>query len=123
MRSVRQGTDYFELRYEVEECKMRMLDKYPYLPLFLGSVMREEDEDVEELIREPRQKYAEQLSSLMMQADYGALTAKEDYLLLIDMVDYTIEALLTDAYRSRSFSPERYLMEVRKHLDAMKKLL
>ena len=76
-----------------------------------------------ELIKEPRQKYAEALSKIMMQADYSTLTGHEDYLLLIDMLDYTIEALMTDGYRSPVFSAERYLMEVRKHISALEKLL
>lgn len=123
MKPVKSGTDYFELRYHIEECKMVMMEKYPYLPLFLGSIVREEDPDVEELIREPRAKYAGQLSDIMMQADYSLLRRHEDYLLLIDMLDYTLEALLADAYRSSVFSAGRYLMEVRKHISAMQKLL
>ena len=123
MMAVPEGADYFTLRYAVEECKMTMMKKYPYLPLFLNSIVREEDPDVEKLIREPRQKYAEQLSEIMMQADYTLLRNHEDYLLLIDMLDYTIEALLADGYRSPVFSPSRYLMEVQKHIDVMKRLL
>ncbi|MBR5420322.1 MAG: TetR/AcrR family transcriptional regulator [Lachnospiraceae bacterium] len=123
MKPFTPGMDYFRLRYEIEACKMDMMEKYPYLPLFLNSIVREEDPDVAELIREPRQKYAEQLSGIMMQADYSALRNKEDYLLLIDMLDYTIEALMADGYRSPVFAPGRYLMEVQKHINAMQALL
>lgn len=123
MAQIKSGTDYFTLRYEIEECKMLMMEKYPYLPLFLYSIIREEDPDVTELIREPRQKYAEAVSKIMMQADYSALTGHEDYLLLIDMLDYSIEALMNDGYRSPVFSSERYLMEVKKHIAALQKLL
>ncbi len=123
MAQIKSGTDYFELRYKVEECKMVMMEKYPYLPLFLYSIVREEDPEVAELIKEPRQKYAEALSNIKMQADYSALMRHEDYLLLIDMLDYSIEALMNDSYRSPVFSPERYLMEVKKHISALQKLL
>ena len=123
MRSVRPGADYFALRYEVEEGKMRMLDKYPYLPLFLNSIAKEDDEDVVELIREPRAKYAEQLKQILLQADYGRLKEHEDYLLLLDMLDYTLEALLANGYRSAVFSRERYLTEAEKHIRALKKLI
>ncbi len=123
MHQIKNGTDYFSVRYSIEECKMVMMEKYPYLPLFLYSILREEDPDVSELIKEPRQKYAEALSKIMLQADYSALRDHEDYLLLTDMLDYTIEALMNDSYRSPVFAPERYLMEVKKHLSAMEKLL
>ena len=123
MRTVRQGADYFALRYEVEEGKMRMLDKYPYLPLFLDSIAREDDEEVVEMIKEPREKYAEQLQQLLLQADYAPLKAHDDYLLLIDMLNYTLEALLANGYRSPVFSKERYLTEVQKHIQALKKLI
>ena len=119
MRTVRQGADYFALRYEVEEGKMRMLDKYPYLPLFLDSIAREDDEEVVEMIKEPRAKYAEQLQQLLLQADYAPLKAHDDYLLLIDMLNYTLEALLANGYRSPVFSKERYLTEVQKHIQAL----
>ena len=76
-----------------------------------------------ELIKEPRQKYAEALSNIKMQADYSTLMRHEDYLLLIDMLDYSIEALMNDSYRSPVFSPDRYLMEVKKHISALQKLL
>ena len=123
MHQIKSGTDFFSVRYSVEECKMVMMEKYPYLPLFLYSILREEDPDVSEMIKEPRQKYAEALSKIMMQADYSALRDHDDYLLLIDMLDYTIEALMNDSYRSPVFSPDRYLMEVKKHISAMEKLL
>ena len=123
MRTVRPGADYFALRYEVEEGKMRMLDKYPYLPLFLDSIAREDDEEVVEMIKEPREKYAEQLQQLLLQADYAPLKAHDDYLLLIDMLNYTLEALLANGYRSPVFSKERYLTEVQKHIQALKKLI
>ncbi|MBQ9867572.1 MAG: TetR/AcrR family transcriptional regulator [Lachnospiraceae bacterium] len=123
MAQIKSGTDYFTLRYEIEECKMQMMEKYPYLPLFIYSIIREEDPDVAELIKEPRQKYAEAVSKIMMQADYSALTNHEDYLLLIDMLDYSIEALMNDGYRSPVFSAERYLTEVKKHISALQKLL
>ena len=123
MRTVRQGADYFALRSEVEEGKMRMLDKYPYLPLFLDSIAREDDEEVVEMIKEPREKYAEQLQQLLLQADYAPLKAHDDYLLLIDMLNYTLEALLANGYRSPVFSKERYLTEVQKHIQALKKLI
>ena len=123
MAQIKSGTDYFELRLKIEECKMVMMEKYPYLPLFLYSIVREEDPEVSELIKEPRQKYAEALSKVMMQADYSALTSHEDYLLLIDMLDYSIEALMNDGYRSPVFSAERYLTEVKKHISALQKLL
>ncbi len=123
MAQIKSGTDYFTLRYEIEECKMQMMEKYPYLPLFIYSIIREEDPDVAELIKEPRQKYAEAVSKIMMQADYSVLTNHEDYLLLIDMLDYSIEALMNDGYRSPVFSAERYLTEVKKHISALQKLL
>jgi AcrR family transcriptional regulator len=123
MRSVKPGADYFALRYEVEEGKMRMLDKYPYLPLFLDSILKEDDEEAVEMIREPRARYAEQLQQLLLQADYAPLKAHDDYLLLIDMLNYTLEALLANGYRSVVFSKERYLTEVQKHIQALKKLI
>lgn len=123
MRSVKPGADYFALRYEIEEGKMRMLDKYPYLPLFLNSIAKEDDEEVLDMIREPRAKYAEQLQQLLLQADYAPLKMHEDYLLLIDMLDYTLEALLANGYRSPVFSGERYLAEAQKHIRALKKLI
>ena len=46
MCSIEDGEDYFDVRIKFEVCKMRMIDKYPYMPLFICEVLREEDPDV-----------------------------------------------------------------------------
>jgi len=123
IKPTKPSADYLELRYEIEERKIRMVEKYPYLPLFLYSIVREDDPDVEETLRVPRQRYAEQIAAFTMSADMSALKAHEDYLLILDMLEYTMDALLVDGYRAPVFSGERYLSEVRRHIDALRALL
>ncbi|MCR5208795.1 MAG: TetR/AcrR family transcriptional regulator [Lachnospiraceae bacterium] len=123
MLTVEQGEDYFLVRMKFEICKMKMIDKYPYLPLFICGILKEEDPDVEESIREVRNRYVDTCQEMMLKADYSGLRRCEDYVLLTDMLDYTIEALMQDGYHGSSFSKERYLMQVQKHIDALKTLI
>ncbi len=123
MRPSKAGSDYFDVRYDIEVCKTVMMNKYPYLPLFLISIEKEDDEEVQGILADPKAKYAEDMNELMMNADYGRLLEYDNRLLLTDMLDYTIDALMTEGYRAASFSKERYLVAVRKHLDALKELL
>ena len=39
--------DYFDLKKKLEEVKISLVDKYPYLPLLLTSIMDESDEEVD----------------------------------------------------------------------------
>ncbi len=123
MPAMRGGMDYFELRYEIESRKMNMRAKYPYLPLFLYSISREEDPDVLPFLREPRHTYDEEIRQLHLKADISMLKKFSDYLLIIDMLDYTMEALLVDGYRAEEFQPGIYLGEVRRHMDVLRALL
>ena len=123
MRTIKEGMDYFDVRYDMEVCKTIMMNKYPYLPLFLISLAKEDDEDVADTLKDPLARYREDMSELMQAADYGKLLDHEDHVLLTDMVDNTIDALMTEGYRSVTFPKERYLDSVRKHLRALKKLL
>ncbi len=123
MRTMKEGMDYFDLRYDMEICKTIMMNKYPYLPLFLISICEENDEDVQEVLKDPLARYREDMSELMLTADYGRLLDHEDRVLLTDMVDHTIDALMKEGYRTAAFPKERYLDSVRKHLRALKKLL
>ncbi|MCR5598323.1 MAG: TetR/AcrR family transcriptional regulator [Lachnospiraceae bacterium] len=123
MCSIEDGEDYFDVRIKFEVCKMRMIDKYPYMPLFICEVLREEDPDVEDDIADVRERYNDMMQELLLKADYRALRRYDDYYLLTDMLDYTMDTLLMNGYHSGSFSKEEYLSQVKKHMEAMKKVI
>ena len=120
MCSVGEDEDYFDVRMKLEGMKMRMTDKYPYLPLFIQSVLNEEDPDALPEINDVRDLYNEQVGILLGKADYSKLKNCKDYLLLTDMLDNTAGALLEKGYRSGTFTKESYLREFQKYADALK---
>ncbi|HOO79911.1 MAG TPA: TetR/AcrR family transcriptional regulator [Lachnospiraceae bacterium] len=115
-------TDYFKLMIQMERGKMNMMEKYPFLPLFLVSLSKERDEEAISLIQEARERYDERISEIMIKADYSKIRAKAETGKVNKMITYTLEALTQEYYESAIFRKEQYLEEADSYLQMIKSL-
>lgn len=114
--------DFFKLRYKLEEVRVSLADKYPYLPILISSMLREMDEEAVEIIANIRQQYIEKYKEIMLKADYTIFESREDASRLNEMLDATFDRLLMDSYRLSYLNRERYLQNVEEYLNMSKKM-
>ena len=110
------------MRRGIERAKVAMMEKYPYLPLLLISLLRETDEDALMAVSDIRDKYADTVSEMQIQTNREFLRRKEEAGKLIDIITFALDGLLEAHYRKPVFRKERFLEEADGYLDYMKSL-
>lgn len=118
----KEETDYFEICRKIERAKIAMMEKYPFLPLLLLTMLRERDEDALESLEEVRKKYQETLLSVYMQSNLDFFRHKEQFSKLMQVMEYTESGIMEKHYREPYFSARRYMEEVQQYLDYFKSL-
>ncbi|MBE5894597.1 MAG: TetR/AcrR family transcriptional regulator [Lachnospiraceae bacterium] len=114
--------DFFKVRRGIERAKVAMMEKYPYLPLLLISLLRETDEDALMAVSDIRDKYADTVSEMQIQTNREFLRRKEEAGKLMDIITFALDGLLEAHYRKPVFRKERFLEEADGYLDYMKSL-
>ena len=115
-------TDYFSLRRRIEEIKMSMTDKYPYLPLFIVSFLEEDSEDVVADTENLRQEYRDKYRSFFHSLSAAGFDTPGDMKDCDELLDNAFDNILKNKYKSPVFSSEEYLKEVDKYLKLVSKL-
>jgi AcrR family transcriptional regulator len=114
--------DFFAICEGIERAKVAMMEKYPYLPLLLLSLLREQEEVALESVRELKEQYLDMLLQLQMQANTDFFRKKEHFSKLMGIIDYTRNGILEEYYYKPVFHKEGYLEEVGQYLRYMKSL-
>jgi len=115
--------DYFDLKKKLEEVKISLVDKYPYLPLLLTSIMDESDEEALEVIVDMRQQYIDKKTEIMMRADKSIFSSGDEARLLGEMLDASFDHLLCECYRAPVFSGQSYLDGITNYIALAKKMV
>lgn len=116
-------TDYFLLRSKLEEIKMSLVDKYPYLPLLLSAIMDEDDEEAIEVIHDLKQQYIDKKTEILMQADKTIFVDGDEARHLGAMLDASFDHLLRESYRVPVFSRDNYLDGIHNYIEIAKKMV
>ncbi len=114
--------DYFEIRKQIEFCKMQILKNYPYMQQFLD---RSKTEDVKEAllaIENQRKELSELYGNILGRADREKFKDGVDYSKLDAMINYTIRGIMTERFFEASFHPEMLHEEVSGYLDMLQKI-
>ncbi len=123
MLRIESDEDYFSVRMKIEQCKMKMIDLYPYLPLFLVELHTERSPEVRKPLKDVVDKYETALETVLVKCDFGKLQERTDMLRVLRMLDYSLDAILRDCYASSEvFSKEQYLKEAAKYIETAKEL-
>lgn len=113
----------FELLKCFERTKMILMEKYPYLPLLIITVLEEQDSDALSIIQDSINAYKECLVGLMGRADFGLLRESPYLSKLSFMTDTTFRRILKACYNEPVFRREYYLEECYGYIDMAESLL
>ena len=114
--------DYFALRKNIEEIRMSMSEKYPYLPLFIISLLEEDADDVVLDIEATRIQYREKYRELFHNVNVNAFESPLVMRETDELLNLAFDNILRKKYQSPIFSREDYLDEVDRYLNLMMKI-
>lgn len=115
-------TDYFNLIWQIKQAQIQVMHTYPYMLQFLNESKKE---DVKEALIETEEKRSvlpEQYNQIMKKAETGLFKGDVDVNKLTKMIDFTLNGLMTEKFRTGEFQPEQYAEEVKQYLQMVKKI-
>ncbi len=113
-------TDYFELISQIKGSQLKAMKNYPYILQFLN---RSREENVSEALVETREKrdiLPDQYKEIMARADADKFKKNADLNKVTRVLEFTMDGLMSEQFRTGSFQPELYFQEVRQYLSMMK---
>ena len=114
--------DYFDFIMNIENVKLELMDKYPYLPLLLISIEEEDDSEAVALIKETRQAYNDYMTGCVMKADKGMWDDENDFTLMSEMLRYTLRNMMRQYYKEPVFRKESYSKKTEQYVKMLKKM-
>ncbi len=99
-------TDYFAIRRNIEHVRISIMRSYPYLYLFLKTMMNENSDEVKEVIAPYRETYFNMMEQCLSKADWSEVDPR----ILRSKVDVIVEATIEDIYR-RAFKTSIFSMD------------
>ena len=114
--------DFFELIKRREAAKMQALKKYPYMQLFIDSVLYEEVAEALCATEEKKNVLPEALESLMKGADTSRFKPEVKLQKLNRLIEYTLRGMMEDCFLENSFQPDMMYEEINSYLLMLKKL-
>ncbi len=115
--------DYFAIRRQMEDCRLKVLKNYPYMQLYLDSCDRESEAEAREAITEAKAVLSEAYQQLLGQANQKAFAAGVDFEKMNIMLEYTLIGLTAKHLASPAFDPEKLYEESVQYLDALEKMV
>ena len=114
-----QNTDYFNTKLAIENNKLAMVGKYPYLPLLIISMKEEEDMEAKEITKEIVEAMDAKISEQLADTYKSSFGDVEIGIKINEMVDAFLSKLLREQYNSPVFSEKYYLENVGIYLDVL----
>ena len=115
--------DYFALREKLESAKMSLVDKYPYLPLIIQSVLKETDEEAIEVAGDIRQQYIDKIQEIYEISDRSIFADSNEARYVTEMLDASFENKLWECYLAPVFSKQNYLDGIHNYIEIIKKVV
>lgn len=118
-----ESKDVFDMILDFEHVKMKLMDKYPYLPLLIISALEERDEEACLMIADLREAYNDLLNRLLQKCIFSENVDSDSMMTLGYMIDSSFRRKIIENYNSSSFSQEKYLEECKNIIDTVRKML
>ncbi|MCI2049239.1 MAG: TetR family transcriptional regulator [Lachnospiraceae bacterium] len=110
--------NYFSIQRQMAAAEVNVERLYPYVLLYLDSVMRETSEEALSVIADSRSLVSDCVSGLLSSAD----PVPADCALLTNMIDFTKHGLLRAHVDDPAFDPEALEKEIDVYLDYLERL-
>lgn len=115
-------TGYFDIYKTTEQIKMLVRKSYPYIPLFLASVMNEKDEEAVKAVHNYIDAYSQKVKKPFENVDDSLWMPGVDKEVLDMTVSFTMLGILKEEYEKDSFDADEYIRRISEYLDMMKAL-
>lgn len=119
-------TDYFRIQRQIASSETALQKQYPYITMFLDSVLRETSEEALGAVADSRGMVSDCYRNLLANADYRAIGCgsadSEDAQMLSRLIDYTKQGLLRSRLEDMNFSPDDLEKETDAYLDYLERL-
>lgn len=114
-------TDYFKIMQAMEEVKMKLMEKYPDIPLLLIR-LEEEDQESKAMISDVLDSYRDKVMEIMSRADLKPFKNKADTEMLRHMIQATFQKIMKEYYEQPVFQKKMYLEETQKYLTMLREI-
>lgn len=114
--------DYFEILYTVEETKAQIAKMYPYIPLMIQAMEKEDDEEIEAVAKAKYAPFEKKIEEALESFSDDRLKDGVSREVLDKTVKYTVNGIREKAYAEQNFDSEKYLSEIRGFFEMMKKI-
>ncbi|MCI6553285.1 MAG: TetR/AcrR family transcriptional regulator [Lachnospiraceae bacterium] len=114
--------DFFALVQRIENAKLQILKNYPYMQLFIDSVRQEGAPEAVSATEEKRDALAGVREAILERADLSRFRPEADPDKLSRMIEYILQGVMAENFRSGSFQPHRMYEEIGGYLLMLKRL-
>ncbi len=114
--------DYFEILYTVEETKASIARMYPYIPLMIQSMEKEDDEEIKDIAESKLAPFVQKVNDALESFSDERLKEGVSRAILDKTVKYTVNGIREKAYSNGTFDLDKYLSEIKEYFDMMKKI-
>lgn len=115
-------TAYFDLARQIEASELQVMKNYPYLVRFLRGSLRETSEEALQATKEKREQLPALYDQLWKRADTSVLREGVDAARLTNMIRFTCDGVLTQAFAEGETDQEALMAELDRYLNMLKKL-
>lgn len=116
------GMNIYELIKCFERTKIILMDKYPFLPLLIVSVLEEQDEEANSLVMDVKEAYNDCLNALVGRVVLPSLEDSDDLSRFGYIIDTTFRRILKECYQEPVFRREFYLSKCYEYLDMIERI-
>lgn len=114
--------DYFEILYTVEETKAQIAKMYPYTPLMIQAMEKEDDEEIKDIAIAKLAPFTQKVNEALDSFSNERLKDDVSREVLDKVVKYTVNGIREKAYSGTEFDSDKYLSEIKEFFDMMKKV-
>lgn len=117
----KQEKDLFEIQRQMEKARIQVMQKYPYMQLYLNGAFLDGNEEMTGEISALMDRYSKALQTYYGQADLSGFREGTDPSMVLKMMVFTIEGLVKENFRKKEpQGPEALFQEITEYIDLMK---
>lgn len=115
--------DFFDILYTVEETKVQISKMYPFAPLMIQTMEKEDDEEIKYISESKLAPFESKVREALDTFSDERLKEGVSREMLEMTVNYTINGIREKAYKNDAFDANEYLAEIKNYFDMMRQLV
>ncbi len=116
------STDFFDTTYGIEEVKMLVRKSYPYVPLFLSALGKENSPEALEAVGDYITLYNDKIQAAYDSVNRECFAPYVDKDIFDMTVFFTMKGILEEEYAKEEFDEANYMNRIRTFLEQMRRM-